>query len=269
MSDETHAVDGANPAAPVSTDTTAKVEGEQENTAATAEAEQGQEQERDEQGRFKPKAQERINDLTRKWRTTERERDALAAQLQQQQSQRQEHSVSDKEPALEDFADINEWSRAMTAHAVKEAERRVEARFSQQTQQSSQQKLAEQFSARERDYATKHPDYIESVQGLGAVVQFSPEQLEVIGHSEHGPALVHHLANHLDEAVRIAHLPPHLAAAELARLEVRVSAPKTQPVSKAPAPVPTVGGGATVTKDPERMSVEEWLAWRTSTLKKR
>jgi hypothetical protein len=269
MSDETNAVDGATPAAPANPATPAAP---QETPATPANAEQGQEQNadgeqaRDEKGRF---VQERINDLTRKWRSTERERDDLARQLRETQSQRQQAAPSEKEPALEDFADINEWSRAMTAHAVKVAESRVEARFSQQTQQSSQQQLAEKFAAREREYATANPTYIEAVQSLGSVVQFTNEQLEVIGSSDHGPALVHHLATHLDEAVRIAHLPAHLAARELALLEVKVSAPKAKPVSAAPSPTPVLGGGSVPqTKDPDSMSVEEWTAWRNKQLKK-
>lgn len=269
MSDETPAVDGANPAAPVEAVATPATDS-QETSAAPAEAEQGKDQERDPDGKFaKPAAQERINDLTRKWRSTERERDELAQRLHHMESQRPAAVASEKAPALEDFTDINEWSHAVVAHAERKAQAAVDGRFSQQTQQTSQQQLAEKFATREREYAAANPNYIEAVQGLGSVVQFSPEQLEVIGSSDHGPALVHHLANHLDEAVRISRMAPHMAAAELARLEARVSAPKAKPVTNAPAPVPTVGGGtAPVSKNPDDMTSAEWLAWRNKQLKK-
>jgi hypothetical protein len=68
----------------------------------------------------------------------------------------------------------------------------------------------------------------------------------------------------LDEAVQLASMPAHMRIAHVARLEARLSAPKPKPVTNAPAPVPTVGGGAAASKDPERMSVDDWMAWRNS-----
>lgn len=265
MSDENHAVDGATPAAPA---IPAPAANAQETPATPASAEQGQnddgsnhEQPRDEKGRF---VQERINDLTRKWRSTERalaEREQRIRELESRAAVPQAQA-SEAEPKLEDFADFNEWSRALVAHATRVAEQRVEARVSQQQQQTTQQKLAEQYGAREQAYAQAHPDYIEAAQGLGQVVEFSPAVVEVLASSDHGPAVVHHLGKHLDEAVRIANLPDHLAAVELARLEVRLSAPpKAPPVSAAPSPVPVLGGGSQPpAKDPASMSDAEWFA---------
>jgi hypothetical protein len=91
--------------------------------------------------------------------------------------------------------------------------------------------------------------------------------LEVIADSDVGPSIVHYLGEHLDAADRIQRLPPHKAAAEIARIEAQVKAPKPKPVSKAPTPTPALGGGSAAQKDPERMTTEEWLAHRNNQLR--
>lgn len=265
MSDETNALTGAPPAAPVEN---APEANPQENTAPSATAE-GQneptkdERPRDEKGRF---VQERINELTRARRQAERERDAYAEQLQHYQSQRQ--APPDQPPTLEACNyDQAEFSRALTAYAVEQATKAVQSQRQQQDTQRSQEAIFESFGKREREYAAKHPDYNESVADLGRAVRFSPPVIEAIGSMEAGPAVLHHLATHLDEADRISRMPPHIAALHLGRMERELAAPKAKPVSNAPPPAPVVGGASTVSKDPDRMPIEEWVRWRRDQLK--
>lgn len=265
MSDETTAVDGANPAAPVETVAAPEQAVSQETSAAPAEAEQGQDKDRDEQGRFKKRdAQERINELTRARRQAERERDFLLTQLQQQPAAK---SAASELPAFENFSDLNEWGKAIAAQAAKEARQVAAQEFTQRQQQASQAQVFGSYETREREYAAKHPEYRDAYESLQSSVRFAPEVLEVIATSDHGPAVVHYLGEHLDAADRLQRLPPHLAAAELARIEARVSVPKAKPVSKAPSPVPALGGGGAAQKDPERMTTEEWLVHRNNQLK--
>lgn len=263
MSDDTPAVDGANTAAPVETEDQV----EQETSAAPAEAEQGQEPERDEQGRFAgKKAQERINELTRARRQAERERDYYRQQAEQRQPE-QTHAQSTKPPAFEDFNDLNEWGKAIAEQATRQASEVAVQEFVQRQQQANQQQAFGSYEARERDYSAKHPEYRDAFETLQSSVRYGQEVLEVLADSEHGPALVHYLGEHLDEADRLQRLPPHKAAVEIARIEARISAPKTKPVSKAPAPAPVLGGGGAANQDPERMTTDEWLAWRRNQLK--
>ncbi len=215
---------------------------------------------RDEKGRF----QSRINQLTAERGRAERERDAAIRELEfiRQQTTPQKQTVqTDKPPRLEDFEDINEWSAAIAQHATAVAEKRAREQYQQAAQHTSQQQVFQKYEERERAYAAAHPDYMESVQQLGSAVQFHPALAEVVAASEHGPAVVHYLAQHMDEADRIARLPPLYAVAELARLESKVAAPKQKPVSSAPSPVPTLGGGTTpIAKDPASMTDAEWFA---------
>lgn len=266
MSDETTAVDGAQVAPAETPDTKPEVqEAAPEPTKEQTESDRA----RDEKGRFVP--QERVNEITRARREAERSllserqmREQLEQRLAALEGQRQ--TPTDRPPSLEDFDfDQTRWAKAVTDYAVKQAKQEVESQYRQQTTQRTQQQAMEEFAAREREYAKANPDYLTATQELASFVRFPNETVEAIGHSEQGPALVHYLATHLDEADRLSRLPPHLAALQLGRIEKDLVKPK--PVSKAPSPAPRLEGGAAVNKDPERMTTEEWMAWRQAQLK--
>lgn len=262
MSTEVPAVDGAEqPVASVENPDTANAES---TTAPEGEAEK-QERARDEQGRF----QSRINALVGRAGAAERRAAELEAQLAQVHSQRAPVQT-DKPPALEQYQSFDEWASAFQQHTQAQARAEAQAQYHQQAQHHSQAQLMQQYAVREQVYAQSHPDYAEAVQSLQmAGLRLDPATVEVIATSEHGPAVLHHLAQHMDEADRIARLPAHRAAYELARIEAKVSAPRTKPVSNAPPPAPKVGGvGSVAPKDPERMSVEEWTVWRNAELRK-
>lgn len=145
----------------------------------------------------------------------------------------------------------------------------IQSQLTQRQQQEAQQRQAEElarsFDQRSEAFAKEHPDYNDAIDALQGTL---PEYVGVaIGHSEHGPAIAYHLANHPQELAQVLNLPPPAALVALGRIEARVSTPKTKPVTNAPSPAPTVGGGAAAPKDPERMSVEDWLVWRRSQLK--
>lgn len=231
---------------------------------------------RDEKGRFVP--QERVNEITRARREAERREQAqaqraesLERELEQYRKGSPQHQPrsTEKAPALADFNyDMDEWSRAMSEYAITQAESRVEQKISTRSQQERQQSVQKSFEERAAKYAAEHPDFDQAVDDLGRTIRFSPEIVEAIGMSDHGPAVVHYLAQHLDEADRIARLPAHIAAVQLGRIEAQVSTPKPKPVTKAPDPAPTLGGGAAASKDPDRMTADEWLAWRNKQLKR-
>jgi hypothetical protein len=93
-------------------------------------------------------------------------------------------------------------------------------------------------------------------------IPITPEMAEIIRDSDVWPDLAYHLGKNMAEAARIAALSPTRQAVELGRLEARVTAPKPLP-NRAPAPVEPVSGiAAGGTKDPGKMSFEEYKAWR-------
>lgn len=225
---------------------------------------------RDEKGRFVP--QERVNEITRARREAERRAEALERELatyRQNQPTQHQPQTSDKPPSIADFDyDLDRFTAAMTQYAAKQARAEVEQSFTTKVQQERQQSAQRSYEERAAKYAADHPDFDKAVDDLSRTVRFSPELIEAVSVSDHGPAVVHYLAQHLDEADSISRLPAHLAALKLGRIEAQVSAPKPKPVTKAPNPAPTLGGGAAASKDPERMTTDEWLAWRNNQLKR-
>jgi hypothetical protein len=225
---------------------------------------------RDDKGRFVP--QERVNEITRARREAERRLEAaereLASLRQSQPAQHQPRS-NEKAPTLADHNyDQDSWAQAMQEHLLAQAESRLEQKISTRSQQERQQTVQRSYEERAMKYAADHPDFDAAVDDLTRTVRFSPEIVEAIGTSEHAPAVVHYLAKHLDEADNISRMPAHLAAMHVGRIEAQVSTAKPKPVTNAPNPAPTLGGGAAASKDPDRMTADEWLAWRNKQLKR-
>lgn len=219
--------------------------------SAPVEPEAQPEQPRDENGRF----QKRVNELTRKTWDARREADQYRQRLEQVEAELSRY----RQPQA---PDPNENPVEYVRHLAREEARQlVESERSQAQQTQEQQRwqsLAQEHEAREREYAARNPGYMEAMDAFAAVVGVNPPLAEVLMTSEHGPAVVEYLGNHLDEAARISQLPPHLAAREVTRIESRVSAPKPKPTTNAPAPVPTLGGSAIVSKDLSTMSYEDY-----------
>jgi hypothetical protein len=120
-------------------------------------------------------------------------------------------------------------------------------------QQEAQRLIAERSfnESCNKVYATgksEFPDFDAAVSNL-QMVGVPREFLEFTAASDAGAKLIHHLGKDLDEAARIATLPPVLMARELAKLEIKLSQVAAKPVSKAPAPITPIGSGPVGAKD--------------------
>jgi len=73
-----------------------------------------------------------------------------------------------------------------------------------------------------------------------------------------------HLANNPDEARQIAMMSPIGQIRALGRIEAKLEQKSPVTVTKAPPPVKPVGQKAAITKDPGKMSDEEYAKWRRS-----
>lgn len=242
-----NAVDGA-PVAP------AEIEQAVESQEPTTEKVEAPEPARNEKGQFVP--QERVNEITRARRDAERR----VLQLEQELAQRPlaKPQSTGAVPSMGEYEyDEKKWAAAMAEYTDSVVDQKLNARDQQRTQQQA----AQGFEAKSREYEAVSPGYMERLSSLDATVSFSSNVLEVIATSDHGPALADYLAQHLDVADRISRLPDHIAALQLGRLEAQVSAPKLKPVTNAPNPTPTLGGGSpNPAKDPARQTDAEWYS---------
>lgn len=110
-------------------------------------------------------------------------------------------------------------------------------------------------------------DFPQAVQNL-QMIGVSREFLELATTSDASAKLLHHLGSteNMDEAARIAALPPVQMARELTRLEFKLAqTPAPPPVSKAPAPVkPISASGNADTGLRDDLPADEWLRRRNA-----
>lgn len=231
---------------------------------------------RDEEGKFlSPKAQKRIDELT--WKAHQREREAeywrnLALQAQPQ-PQKEPEPVSEKLPSLEEFGyDEAKYQAALIQYATQKAESVVEKRLSQAEQQRAEQQRMGTFAERQREFAKSVPDFEERVL-KDPTLPITAAMRDVIVDSESGPEIAYYLATNRELADRIARLPAHMAALEMGRIEGRLSAQKVvakKPVTQAPPPPPIIEAvEPEVSKDPDAMSMDEWIKWREKQLRRK
>lgn len=124
--------------------------------------------------------------------------------------------VNDQPPREEDFnGDYFAW---LSAKTVWEAEQRVAPKLKALEEQlqgrdraAMQRDLASQFAIREAETRKAIPDY-DDVMADADQVPASDVMLDVIKASERGPALAYHLAKNPETALKIANMPPLLAA---------------------------------------------------------
>lgn len=236
---------------------TAQEPQQQPATAEPSAEEQQPEQPRDEKGRW---ATQRIGELTRNWRSEQRAHEQTRQEIAQMREQLQRLT-----PQPDPATDFNGYLQAQIDQRLQSVQAEMTQKQQREAQQRQWQELEQSFDSRLEAYSKDHPEVLSAVDALSGAL---PEHiLLALGTSEHGPAIIHHLANNPQELVQLQSTPPWQALPMFGRIEAKVSAPKTKPVSNAPNPTPVLGGGAVAPKDPDRMTTDEWLAWRRSNLK--
>ena len=239
---ETPAAEGVTPEAPVVTpeSTTGQPEG-----ADQPDPQSGADDTPDtgDDAAAKPKrkhwAHERIDELTRQRREAERQAEHWKARATQTVDP---SSLDFEEGIAERTIQRTRQEQADTARA------------------SVDMLAAEAFGYREAEARDRFADYDTVTRNPGIAI--TPSMAEIIRDSDVGPDLAYHLGKNPVEAAKIAALPPTRQAVELGKLEARVTAPKPLP-KQPPAPVQPVSGiAAGGTKDPGKMTMAEFKAWR-------
>lgn len=188
--------------------------------------------------------------------------EALAAQPQ---VQKQEVKVEGK-PKLEQFEKVEDYVEAVAEWKLQSHQqaqlRQAEEQQARKFQNEIQSKAQSVFDLAEQD-----PEF--DSEAFSALPVSDPMAFAIMD-SDIAPKLMIHLQNNPDEVSRIAKLPPARQAAEIGKIEVKLSAPKEVKVSKAPAPVKPVGSrGAASGISPEKMSQAEFENWLFKNTKQR
>lgn len=112
-----------------------------------------------------------------------------------------------------------------------------------------------------------HEGFQESLEKLRDLEVMTPQFINLITDLDKADEVLYYLGNNPEEADRIRDASPAKQAMELAKLDARLSQPKKDTVSKAPAPVETVktatvkGSNSWATKYYDGMPQEEFNAW--------
>jgi hypothetical protein len=103
------------------------------------------------------------------------------------------------------------------------------------------------------------PDFRERCAIVADLVDDRRQDIvEIVTSMDDGHRVVAYLADHPDETLKLAKLPPVQLAVALAKLN---AAPMPKPVSSAPPPIRPVQASATVELTPENMSEDQFQKW--------
>ena len=243
---------------------------EREKTETKAEAEPAEPaqtteevQERNEKGQFKPKLQDRIDEITRQ--RHEAQREAAYWRGIAEASQPKETPAEADEPKPEAFEDYGAYVRAL---AKFEAKALVKAEFAQQRTQQAQDAQATTWQQRAEAAKTELPDFEQVMSASTAPM--SAAMAQSIKDSDIGPKVAYHLAQNPDIATRLSRLEPMAAAREIGRLEASLSVkaePTPKRITSAPTPPTPIGSGRSTAGDPGSMSQDDYMEWRKTHLR--
>ena len=227
--------------------------------------------------RNKTTARQRINELTRDKHQLRNENTDLRKKLEEYERQNQPQEPV--KPKLEDFGSDAEFDSALNQYYQNKHAFDSRKNSQQQAQeQETQRKQADQFKSHQKFVSDLNREK-GNFEGMDEVIadpifaeitrSMSPDIISLVQGSEKNVALFYHLGTHIEEAERIASLPPVQAARELALLESRLEIPKPKTVSTAPEPVKPVKASSVTEKDPKDMSDKEFAEWRRKQIKAR
>lgn len=244
-------------------DTPAQVEADDVEAEAEPEAKPEPEKLEDESP-AKRARRSRIERLTRQ-RDEERDR---AARLEAENTALKGKLGNPPKP--DDFDDPDEYERARTRHAIREA-RLEDADATLETHREAvttaeKERVAalrEDFLERAAEFRARAPDFDAAIAQAGAVL---PNEIaNGIAEMEGGEAIAYHIGKNPELGAEIAALPPTQAAMRVGALAASLKRQERKVKSSAPPPAgPVTGGGGPTEPNPDKMSYADHVKWMES-----
>lgn len=200
----------------------------------------------------KKSANERIAEVTRKWRDSER-REQLALK------EAADLRAKLKEPNPADFDDVSELTAAKVAHTLDSRDvKRLESTAVSEREQAQVHKL-ETFREKSVDARERYTDFDEVVI-KPARLPMSQDTQSIILDMDESADVIYHLAKNPQEAQRIDRLTDREKAFELGKIAAKITTAPPRKVTQAAAPIESVGGKSSggAGFNPEKASVEEF-----------
>lgn len=222
-------------------------------------------------------------------RVTEQKRldDAISEQTRQRQDLREtnaklleaidrlqavkvEPPKEDQPPARDDFTSFEEYLEAARKYDQKQILGHVE-KLVKQTAETRAADL-ENFDAQKRMRtslergAETYPDFADRVKQIPEMPQAALLAWQELPEPEH---VAHYLGTHLDEAKRIALMPPGRATHAVYQLEERLGKERAErKASPEGAGFGPMAPAAATQVDPDKMSMDQYAKWRTKQMVK-
>lgn len=260
---------GATAEAAQDTVTAEPIEAEQgeQPEAKAAGAEAGDDDGEGEHAKKKGGFQRRIDKLSAEKRELEAKLAALTAgKPTEKGAEPTKGDAGDGKPQLEKFESYEEYVEALTDWKLERREAAKAEQAKAEADKQQQAELAKSWQARQDAVRAKYDDYDEVV---GQEIPITGVMQQALLESDHGAELAYWLGSNPKEAERIAKLGPVAAIKALAKIEDSLSGGSEPPAklkpraSSAPEPISPVGArGSVATKDPDKMSFQEFKAWR-------
>lgn len=232
--------------------------------------------------------QERFSELTtqrEQWRAKAQEAEARARDLEIRQQQdpneaqlvNQINHVASQKPKLEDFSDESKWTESYEqwTQAMYQLHSGLQGYQQQRDVYLAQQKQQEEAARRTEDQRqgtvsenvrkaiASRDDWYDTVfnPDVPSLQAASGAAWEAVLDSEKFADLTYYLAKHPNEVRGLASMSPVRAIRHIAKLESKLApAVSSPPGNLPPSNLPGKGGS----QDPEKMDIQQWMAWRNS-----
>lgn len=214
--------------------------------------------------------QKRLDEITRKRREAERERDRLAEENARLKAH-QAAPPAEGKPVVENFETYEEFVEALTDW---KSEQKINQKFSQLSESQRQQEMektrataSENFDRKKNEAAVKYADFDEVINNADVVLTNALS--DAIIDSEMSGEVMYYLGKNPKEADRLASLPLGALYREMGKIEVKLTTAQTAKPTGAAAPISAVAGKETLhLTNEESMSDDEWLQKERARLKK-
>lgn len=171
------------------------------------------------------------------------------AALQQQQPAQPQ---SDGKPQRGQYVDEEAYFDALTDWKLEQRDRTQQQAAKQEQQQKLAQKTERLYAEAEKIPGFDRDDFDS--------LPLTPVIAQAIADSDVAAKLMAYAAQHPDDIARIGALPQARQAAEIGKLEVKLSTTAKPP--KSPAPIDPIGGGSSPVKSLTNMSAEDYYQAR-------
>jgi len=211
------------------------------------------------------KVQKRINKAIRAQREAERRADYAEGRLAELGKKPSEETGTTPQPKEEDFDQYDDYIIALTDWRTDqkreqwrvEDERKIEEARLTDSQRSYDEKMRKGYE--------KYEDFHEVV--FAPTNPINHVMADIIEGSDMPHEVAYYLGGHVAECAAISRMPATQAARSIGAIEEKLrvalaNQPQPKLKSDAPTPIKPLGGSEVVTKDPEKMTQEEYNRWR-------